>query len=347
MRKLACIAVALAALARTVAAFCEEGDPPVVVWVASKGVEQDAVFPIAAAWLEELRILVVREEVSTPLGDLEAEKTLVARGAAAVVWHDASGELRVLFSGEESSERVSAAAGGTTEEGLYLRELIAARLAVGADLGAALVTVPEEIVEMRKSAVAEPPEPRIGARAQPSEKRRPWKIKVGGGYFASAHLDDVLWWQQGIRFALPALRPSDLVQAQIELELGLPSSIGVEDRTSLEISTVCASAGAGFFPLRGAVVEIEAGLNAGPLRTEAVAFLQSGESAGATHTTFHVTFLAGLVIHPSPRLDVRFRFDVRYVFRPPSFGILGEGDFGSHPWQPGGGIDLAFALFPR
>jgi hypothetical protein len=347
MRKLACIAAVLAVLAHERASRAEGVDMPVVVWVAAAGAGEDAVFPIAAAWVEELRIAVVREEVATPLDDAGAQRALLSHGAIAVVWHGASGSLRILFSGETRSERVAVAAGGITEEGLYLRELIAARLAVGSDLGAALVTVPDEVVAMR-GRYPDVPAVALEAAAQPVlAKRTAWAAKIGGGYFASAHFDAVLWWQQGIRFDLPALRFDDLVQAQLELELGLPSSVGAADGASLELRTVTASLGAGLFLLRGSVVEMELSLATGPHDTDAVAFLPTGESADSHLVSWHATASAGLVVHPAPRMDIRFRFDVRYVIRPPSIAIAGEGDFGAHPWQPGGGIDLAFALFSR
>ena len=346
MREIACLAVALALLAPARPARCAEAQLPIVVWIAAQGADEDAVFPIAAAWVEELRILVVREEAAAPVDDAFAERALETHGAVAVAWHDAAGALRILFSGEAASERVAVAGGGTEEEGLYLRELIAARLAVGKDLGAALVTVPDEVVAMRGrgpagGAVA------LEAQAPPTAGRRRWSVKIGAGYFGAAHFDDVLWWQQGIRFAMPAVRLNDFLQTGLELELGLPSTVGDEGRAWLEIRTVAASLGAELFLLRHSVVEIGVGLDAGVLYTGAVAFLPTGESASASHTTGHATAVAGIVLHPTPRIDIRFRFDIRYVLRPPSFGIAGEGDFGAHPWQPGGGVDLAFSLYPR
>lgn len=344
MRRIACIAAAAAALTPARPACAEE--LPMVVWVAQRGSEADAVFPIAAAWVEELRILVVREESLAPIDDAGAERALAAHRAVAVIWHDAAGALRVLFAGAESSERVAAAAGGTAEEGLYLRELLAARLAVGPDIGAALVTVPEEIVEAR----GPPPAPGAGVEARARAGVRPgrgWEVKIGAGYFASAHLDAALWWQQGVRLAAPALRPADPLQLQLELELGFPASVGEEDRLWLELRSVCASAGVSLLPLRRSAVEIEAGLSAGPIHTRATAFLTNGESDRAEHTAGHATGMLALVLHPARRVDLRLRFDLRYVIRPPSFGIDDQGDFGAQPWQPGGGVDLAVALFPK
>jgi hypothetical protein len=345
MRTVAIIAAAVAVLApRMSAGFA--GEAPVVVWVAAKGAEEDAVFPIAAAWVEDLRILVVREEVDFPMDVLEAERTLLAHRALAVIWHDASGALRVSLATGDRPERVAVPAGGTTEEGLYLRELITERLEAGVDLASALVTVPDEIVASRPRRPDDRPIAPV-----PMDRRiavgPALGVKIGIGYAATAHFDQVAWWQQCIRFAAPALRLAALAEASLALELGLPVEIGSADRVSLEFRTVAVTAGLSTFPLRRAIVEMEVGLGLGPLHTDVVAFLPEGRSEREAHTAGHVTALVAVVFHPTPYVDVRARLDARYVIRPAGFGIGGKGDFGAYPWQPSGGIDIAFALFRR
>jgi hypothetical protein len=172
-------------------------------------------------------------------------------------------------------------------------------------------------------------------------------VKIGIGYAATAHFDSVAWWQQGIRFVAPALRLAELAEASLALELGLPVEIGVVDRASLEFRTTTVTAGLSTFPLRRSFVEIEVGLGIGPLHTDVVAFLPDGRSESKAHTAGHVTALIAVVFHPAPHVDIRARLDARYVIRPAGFGVEGRGDFGAYPWQPSGGIDIAFALFGR
>jgi len=346
MRTVALIAAAAAILTPAPSAGSPPADAPVVVWVAARGGEKDAVFPIAAGWIEDLRILVVREEVEAPLDLLEAERTLLTHRALAVIWHDAVGTLRVLLATGDRLEQIAVPAGGTTEEGLYLRELIAERLAEGGDLAAALVTVPDEIVAARPASPDGSPIPAI-----PMERRvlagPASGFKIGIGYAATAHFDEVVWWQQALRVVAPALRLGALVQTSLELELGLPAEIGEDDGASLEFRTVSVTAGLSTFPLRSSVVELEAGIGLGPAYTEAVAFLPDGRSERQAHTAGHATAMIALVIHPAAHVDIRARLDARYVIRPAGYSINGRGDFGAYPWQPSGGIDIAFALFRR
>jgi hypothetical protein len=346
MRRFALIAVAAAILTPAPSAGSPPAEAPVVVWVAAQGGEKDAVFAIAAGWIEDLRILVVREEVEAPLDLLEAERTLLAHRALAVIWHDAGGALRVLLATGDRPEQIAVPAGGSTEEGLYLRELIAERLLEGGGLAAALVTVPDDIVAARPASPDASPIPAI-----PMEQRAPSRpvsgVKIGIGYAATAHFDDVVWWQQALRFVAPAVRLGPLVQTSLELELGLPAEIGEDDGASLELRTVSVSAGLSAFPLRRRVVELEAGIGLGPVHTEAVAFLPDERSERQAHTAGHVTAVIAVVFHPAVYVDIRARLDARYVIRPAGYSIGGQGDFGAAPWQPSGGIDIAFALFRR
>jgi len=346
MRTVALIAAAAAILMPEPSAGSLPADAPVVVWVAAKGAEKDAVFPIAAGWIEDLRILVVREEVEAPLDLLEAERTLLAHRALAVIWHDAVGALRVLLATGDRMEQIAVPAGETTEEGLYLRELIAERLAEGGGLAAALVTVPDEIVAARPASPDASPIPAI-----PMEQRAPTGpasgVKIGIGYAATAHFDEVVWWQQALRFVAPALRLGALVQTSLELELGLPVEIGDDDGASLEFRTVTVTAGLSTFPLRRSAVEVEVGLGVGPVHTVAVAFLEDGHSERREHNAGQVAAMVAVVFHPASNVDIRARLDARYVIRPAGYGINGRGDFGAYPWQPSGGIDIAFALFRR
>jgi len=346
MRTVAIIAAAVALAAPRPSSGSTPMDAPVVVWVAQAGAEEDAVFPIAAGWVEDLRILVVREEIEAPMDALEVERTLLAHRALAVIWHDAGGALRVSLATGDRPEQVAVPAGSTTEEGLYLRELIAARLAAGSGLATALVTVPDEIVASRPRPPDDRPIPTI-----PMERRArrgpALGVKLGMGYSLTAHFDQVAWWQHGLRFVAPAVRLVDLVEAALALELGLPAEIGVEDRATLEFQTIVVTAGLSAFPLRRRVVEIEVGLGAGPLHTAVVAFLPDGRSERKAHTAGHVTALVAVVLHPAPHVDFRARVDARYVIRPAGFGIGGRGDFGACPWQPSFGIDIAFAFFRR
>jgi hypothetical protein len=345
MRWVALIA-AVAILAPAPAAGAPPADAPVVVWVAARGVERDVVFPIAAAWIEDLRILVVREEVDAPLGLLDAERTLLAHRALAVAWHDAAGALRVLLATGDRPELVGAPAGGTTEEGLYLRELIADRIAAGFGLNWTLVTVPDEIVAARPAAPAVAPIPAvpIGRRAP---ERAAAGVKLGAGWAAAAHFDDAVWWQQLLRFVAPALRAGPLLQVGFELEIGLPSEIGAEAGPTLELRTIAGTAWLSTFPLRRRFVEIEVGIGIGPLRSEGIAFLEDGTSESAGHTGGQIAAALAVVIHPVPHVDIRARLDARYAIRPAGYGINGRGEFGANPWQPSGGIDVAFALYRR
>jgi hypothetical protein len=346
MRALALIAAAAASLTPAPPAVAQPSDAPVVVWVAAQGEEKDAVFAIAAGWIEDLRILVVREEAEAPLDLLEAERTLLAHRALAVIWHDATGALRVLLATGDRPEQIAAPAGGTAEEGLYLRELIAERLGSGPDPALALVTVPDDIVATRPASPDANPIPAVpmGQRAVAGPALG---VKIGIGYEGTAHFDDVVWWQQGLRFVAPALRLGELVQTSLELEIGMPVEIGADGGASLELRTVSVTAGLSTFPLRRSVVEIEVGLGVGPVHTDAVAFLPDGRSDRQSHTAGRLAAMVAVVFHPAANVDIRARLDASYVIHPAGYSIGGKGDFGAYPWQPSGGIDIAFALFRR
>jgi hypothetical protein len=264
--------------------------------------------------------------------------------ALAVVWHG-EGQLQLLFAGEGIGERLKTRAGPPQEEALYVRDALAARLAQGEGLTSEiLVTVPGEVLDPTTL----PPgrRPSVGELViRPSAVRPRSGVRLGVGYFLRGHFDEASWSQHVLTILAPAWRLEQGLMLRLMAIVGLPTSIGDPAHDRLEVRSVGGLVGAAWIPVERRWFEIEFGGSAGFEQSTAVAFLESGEAEGAEHLAGLLTAWLGLVWHPTPGVDIRLHLNGIYVLRPPSYSINGKGDFGSFPWQPGAGADIAVNLF--
>lgn len=320
----------------------------VVVWIASPGENVRFLREVAPPVIEELGVTVIVEEAGEPPTLIHALETLAVHHALAVVWHG-EGYLQVLFAGEGAEERLKTRAGPPQEEALYVRDVIVARVEEGGELfSEILVTVPGELVEPP----GPPPLGEVHVEVNvfgPRSVRPRSGGRLGIGYFMRGHFDEVSWTQHGLSLHVPAWRFEKGLMLRLTLAVGLPASFGDPDANRLELRSVGGMAGAAWIPFEQRWFELEIGGGAGFEHTEAVAFLDNGTTKSAEHVSGQLAVWFGLVWHPTPGLDVRLHLNGAYVLRPPSFGISvngnTSGDFGSFPWQPGVGIDVAGVLF--
>ncbi|MBW2276464.1 MAG: hypothetical protein JRF63_03165 [Deltaproteobacteria bacterium] len=347
--------IALFLVASSVAA--DDGDPApggigVVVWIASPGENVHFLRKAAPPVIEELGVTVIVEEAGEPPTLTHALETLAVHHALAVVWHG-EGYLQVLFAGEGAEERLKTRAGPPQEEALYVRDVLVARVEEGGALfSEILVTVPGELVER-----PEPPplgEVHVEVNVIGPRSVRPLSGgRLGIGYVMRSHFDEVSWRQHALSIHVPAWRFEQGLMVRLMVAVGLPASFGDADVDRLELRSIGGVAGAAWIPFEQRWFEIEIGGGAGFEHTTAVAFFENGKTESAKHVAGQLAVWFGLVWHPTPGLDVRLHLNGAYVFRPPSFGIDAggdssndvKGDFGSFPWQPGVGIDVAGVLF--
>lgn len=317
-----------------------------IVWLSGPNDPGRRAIRSALRPLGELGLALVLERVSEGAPDEDdALESLAVHRALAAAWDDDGGELQVLLAGAEGPERLSAEPGSLDEKAVYLRELLRSRLE-GRSLGAELlVTAPPELVP-------EPLPPQLPvSRPRPPGWSPPERYdgpspgpRLGIGYLVRLHPDSTPWSQHGPAFHLPAWRlPARLVLRAVWAVM-LPARIGDPGRTWLEISSFELSGAIGWVPLRRSRVELELELGGGALRTRCEAFLASGSSMSAARLTGRLHGAIGLVWHPRAGMDVRLHAGVAFVPAPASFGIEGEGDFGSARWRPTAGIDLSTAL---
>lgn len=345
--KTASIALLLAASWAPAAADEGDGAPAglgVVVWIASPGENVHFLRRAAPPLIEELGVTVIVEEAGEPPTLIHALETLGVHHALAVVWHG-EGYLQVLFAGEGAEERLKTRAGPPQAEALYVRDALWARLEQSGGLTSEiLVTVPGEKVER-------PEPPPLGEVEVEVTVIGPRSVlprsggRVGIGYFLRGHFDSVSWSQHGLAVHAPAWRFEQGIVLRLMVTIGLPVSFGDPDADRLELRTVGGLAGASWIPFEQRWFEIEIGAGAGFEQTTAVAFLRDGETGSVEHVSGQVAAWFALVWHPTPGLDVRLHLNGVYIIRPPSYSINGSGDFGSFPWQPGVGVDVAGVLF--
>lgn len=344
--------------AASIALFLVVGSPPaeadesdlaptgrgVVVWIASPGENVHFLREVAPPLIEELGITVIVEEAGESPSLTHALETLGVHHALAVVWHG-EGQLQLLFAGAGIGERLKTRAGPPQEEALYVRDALAARLEQGEGLTSEiLVTVPGEVLE--PPTVPPGRQPRVGEVVILPRATRPRSGgRLGVGYFLRGHFDEVSWSQHCLTVLAPAWRFERGLMLRLMAIVGLPTSIGDQARDRLEVRSVGGVAGAAWIPIERRWFEVELGGGAGFEQTTAVAFLERGEAEGVEHLSGLLTAWLGLVWHPTPGADVRLHLNGIYVLRPPSYSINGKGDFGSFPWQPGAGVDIAVTLF--
>jgi hypothetical protein len=341
--------IALFLVASWAPAAADEGDSApaglgVVIWIASPGENVHFLRRAAPPVIEDLGVTVIVEEAGEPPTLTHALEALGVHHALAVVWHG-EGYLQVLFAGEGAEERLKTRAGPPQEEALYVRDALSARLEQSGGLTSEiLVTVPGELVV--------PPEPRPLGEVEvevsvigPRSVRPRSGFRVGLGYYLRGHFDEVSWSQHGLTIHAPAWRFEKGLMLRLMVTVGLPASFGDPEADRLELRTVGGLAGASWIPFEQRWFEIEIGAGAGFEQTAAVAFLAAGQTETVEHVSGQVMAWFGLVWHPTPGLDVRLHLNGVYQIRPPSYSINGKGDFGSFPWQPGVGVDVAGTLF--
>jgi hypothetical protein len=343
--------IALAAVSLCLAQPAAAGEPwrgageRVVVWVEAPGAGGTAGFDRARSQLREIGVTMVPEVARRVPTVVEAIETLLVHRAMAVIWHDQDGALQVLFEREERPERISATSGDPEEEGLYLVELLRARLGMDDGVSSLLVTAPEEALEPGPGEESGHGQVAVSAEVAAPDSRS--GLGFAAGYFARVHSDAARWWQHGIEFAIPSWRVNDLWEFRGTISAGLPSSVGEHGTEWLELRTFGVGLAIGLVPLRGSRMEVALSLGAGTLNTIAVAFLADGESDTQSHLSAEAVGRISFVWRAARRMSVIAFASCSYVMSPPSFSMNGRGDFGRFPWQPVVGLDISVGLFGK